>query len=565
MQVNGKSMKGILILVVIGLVVFALVFGGLSLTQNLGKSKTVISTENAMKKLDSLYKGLDISNISPRKAMVDLDAADVRDSLPDISKYPLQVVNTTDDYAEIFTSTEKGGTGTDGWLVETAEAFNRAGIEVNGRVASVQIRAIASGMGTDYITSGKYIPDAFTPSNELWGEMIKSRGIPISLVDARLTGNVAGVVVSKAKYDAMIAKYGSINLKTVTEAVAANELAMGYTDPFSSSTAMNFLTSALYTFDQQNPLGEAAVAKFEAFQTNVPYVASTTLQMRESAKSGQLDAFVLEYQTFYNTPDLQADYQFVPFGVRHDSPLYALGNLSSDKQEILKKFAEFCKSSENQKLASKYGFNNYDDYKNELGTLDGNSVAQAQKLWKEKKNGSKEIAAVFVADTSGSMEGEPLNNLKKSLISSAKYIGKDNSVGLVTFSNTVNVNLPISKFDINQMSYFVGAVEDMQAGGGTAMFDAIVVASKMLMEEKAKNPDVKLMLFVLSDGETNYGYSLNNVEDVLKSLVIPVYTIGYNADIKVMQNLSNLNEAASINADTDDVIYKLANLFNAQL
>ena len=42
----------------------------------------------------------------------------------------------------------------------------------------------------------------------------------------------------------------------------------------------------------------------------------------------------------------------------------------------------------------------------------------------------------------------------------------------------------------------------MDASGGTATFDGIAVAVKMLLEEKGKDPDAKLMLFVLSDGET---------------------------------------------------------------
>jgi len=172
---------------------------------------------------------------------------------------------------------------------------------------------------------------------------------------------------------------------------------------------------------------------------------------------------------------------------------------------------------------------------------------------------------VFVADTSGSMDGQPLNKLKQSLLSSTQYIGKDNSVGLVTFSNDVNINLPLGKFDINHRSLFTGAVKDMQASGGTATFDGIIVATKMLMDEKAKNPDAKLMLFVLSDGETNSGHSLKDVEGMLKALKIPVYTIGYNANIKALESLSNINEAASINADSDDVIYKLMNLFNAEM
>jgi Ca-activated chloride channel family protein len=73
------------------------------------------------------------------------------------------------------------------------------------------------------------------------------------------------------------------------------------------------------------------------------------------------------------------------------------------------------------------------------------------------------------------------------------------------------------------------------------------------------------MLFVLSDGETNVGHSLNHVEDIIKNLKIPVYTIGYNANIKALSSISAINEAASINADSDDVVYKLGSLFNAEM
>jgi Ca-activated chloride channel family protein len=564
---NGKnnSLKGIMIFSFIALLVFGVIYGGISLTKNLGKSKKVVNTENAMESLNKIYDDITVNTVQATKGQIALDSVSVKDALPDISKYPEQVKNSTENYIEVFSSTEKSGENKDGWLVDVAKDFNSSNIKVNGKIVSVKIRGIASGMGMDYIVSGKYLPDAFTPSNELWGEMMKSKGSKVTLVDKRLAGNVAGVLTSKKKYDELVKKYGSINLKNITDAVAGNEMAMGYTNPFVSSTGLNFLVSTLATFDGKDLLSEKAVKGFEAFQTNIPFVAYTTLQMRESAKSGVLDGFIMEYQTYANSPDLKTDYVFTPFGVRHDSPMYAIGDLSAEKKEILNKFIEFCKNDKSQKLATEYGFNQLNDYKPEMGGVKGDIISQAQKLWKEKKDGSNNIAAVFVADISGSMEGAPLNKLKQSLLSGSQYISKDNSVGLVTFSNEVNINLPIGKFDINQRSLFAGSVSEIQAGGKTAMFDAIVVASKMLMDEKAKNPNAKLMLFVLSDGETNCGHSLNDIEGMLKNFKIPIYTIGYNADIKVLQNISSINEAASINADSDDVVYKLGSLFNAQM
>ena len=91
------------------------------------------------------------------------------------------------------------------------------------------------------------------------------------------------------------------------------------------------------------------------------------------------------------------------------------------------------------------------------------------------------------------------------------------------------------------------------------------VAINMLLKAQESNPNAKLMLFLLSDGETNEGNSLEFVQPVIEESKIPVYTIGYNANIDALQLISNINEASSINADSDDVIYKIKSLFNAQM
>ena len=553
------------ILIVMAIIIFGVIYGGITLTKNWGKSKETISKENATGKLKKICKDININEVEPRKAPIDLGIKDVKDTIPNIDKYPAKVENTTDSYIEIFSTGEKAGNGKDGWLIDVANNFNESKFEINGKIISVKVREIASGLGMDYIISEKYLPDAYSPSNELWGEMIKANGKTIELCDDRMVGNVAGILISKEKYDELIKKYGAINLKNITQAVANGEINMGYTNPFASATGLKFLVSTLATFDSSNPLSEKAIDGFNEFQNNIPLIAYTTLQLRNSAESGILDGFIMEYQTYINSPELKTDYIFTPFGYRHDSPLYSVGNLSNEKKEILNKFIEFYKQDKYQELAVKDGFNALEDYKCEIENLDGNTILQAQKLWKENKNGDKPIVAVFVADVSGSMEGEPLNELKKSLLNGSRYIGEENSIGLVTYSNDVNINLPIEKFDLNQRSLFTGAVQDMDASGGTATFDAIAVAVQMLLDEKEKNPDAKLMLFVLSDGETNIGHSLDDLREILESVKIPVHTIGYNANIEALENISRINEATSINADSDDVIYKLGSLFNAEM
>ena len=504
-----------------------------------------------------------VKTVSHKMGKVDIQPPDPIKIIPDINRYPPQVNSSTPNYIEIFASTEKAGSGSDGWLTEVARDFNNARIIIDGRQVSVRLRGIASDLGANYITSGKYLPDAYTPSNELWGEIIISRGVKAQLIDKRLAGNVAGILLTKSKKEELAAKYGAINASTVVDAVANKELSMGYTNPFASSTGLNFLISILQAFDSSNPLSDKAESGLERFQTNIPVVAYTTLELRDAAKSGILEGLILEYQTYMITPDIRS-YEFMPFGVRHDSPIYAIGDLSPEKKKILNQFIQFSKQEKYKALATNYGFNGFDQYKPDTKAVKGDVIIQAQKLWKEKKDPIP-ICAVFVADVSGSMMGAPMNNLKISLSEGQKYIGNENLIGLVSYSDGVNIDLPTSKFNLTQRAYFAGAVDDLQAGGSTATFDAIAVAMKMIEDQLKIDPEMKPMIFVLSDGETNRGHSLNDIRTNVEDLGIPINTIGYNANIPALKEISLINEGVYIDADTEDVIYQISSMFNAKL
>ncbi len=563
---GNRIVKFIISIVAVFVIVFVLV-GLLGNSGTKQASKTDLKEYTAKDlegKVAFVMDRIKVSTQTPRKASIDLTSSTLYDELPEIDKYPLAVEGGGNVNIEIFSSPEKAGSNKDGWLIETAKAFNNENNQIGGKSISVSVRNVSSGQGADYIISGKYLPTAYTPSSSLWGNVIKAQGGQISVAADRLVGNVAGILISKSTKDKLVNTYGKADIGTVIEAVKKNEIVMGYTNPLASATGLNFLLNTLSYHDTANLLSDTAKDGFTIFQNNIPFVAYTTMQMRDSAATGKLDGMIMEYQTYVNDDELKK-YEFIPFGIRHDNPLYAVGTLTSDKQNALNKFIEYSTSKESQKLASEYGFNGLNDYKGEDIDTSGSTILQAQKLWKENKDGGKDIIAVFAADTSGSMDGDPLLQLKKSLINGAQYINDNNSIGLVSYSSTVTVEVPIAKFNLNQRAYFQGAVEDLQAVGGTASYDGITVGINMLLEAKKSNPSAKLMLFLLSDGATNEGNSLDLVSPIIKESGVPVYPIGYNADIEALKSISNINEASSINADSDDVIYKIKSLFNAQM
>ncbi len=505
--------------------------------------------------------------VTRRAAIPPPSGADLAATLPPIETFELSVQapgGTTG--VEIFASTEKSGDGTDGWINEAATAFNEANITLaSGERAGVTIREIASGTGYQFIASGSYLPDAFSPSNQLWVEMA-AEFQPMSEIDASMVSNTAGIVMKTETADEVEAAYGATTPETLVDAVIAGDLVMGYTDPFASSTGLNFLVTVLDAIadgDQARITSPDVASVFEQFQRQVPFVALTTLQMRDSVESdtGTLDTFVMEYQTFINTDSLQSGYVFIPFGVRHDNPLSAVGDIGPSATETLQLFAQFAES-DFADLGREYGFDP-PDYTAAVDTPAGATLIEAQAIWKDKKDGGRPVSTVFVVDVSGSMAGTRIDALQLAMLSAREFIKPETRVGIVEFDDRASLRLPIAEFDLNQQGGYTAVAEDLSPGGGTAMYDGIVLGQSMLEAEVAANPEVKPLLVVLTDGQTTDGLEYGSVDNTIAGLRIPVYTVGFEADLDELGRLSTLVEAASINADQDDVEFKIAALFNA--
>ena len=507
----------------------------------------------------------------------------IEDTLPPIGKYPLTVdpaVAGDDIVVEIFVTTIRGWSPAvggrtrtaDGLTTEIAQAFNESNqLLIGGRRAKVRVRYIASGTAYQFIAAGIYMPDAYTPVHHLWIRMLDASGIPVTKIRESMARSTGGIVVKSEIADQLRSTHGDLDVKTVIDEVVQGDLAMGYTNPFASSTGLNFLATILSTFadgDEDRMLSDAVADTFVKFQRNVPFIALTTVEMRESvlSNSGSLDAFVMGYQSFISTKALQSGFEFIPFGVAHDQPLYAVGDPGPAKLEALELFARFAERPEYRELAVEYGWSLplANEFTPTIEIPSGETLIEAQKLWKDKKDSERPIAAVFLSDVSGSMAGTRLNGVRQALITGSEFVNPETSIGLVLFSDTVRQVLPIEKFSLNQRARFVAAVEDMTHGGNTAMYDGIVVSLAMLVQEKRDNPDVVPMLFVLTDGEANAGYRFAQINKMVEGLGIPVHTIGYEANIAELKKISRLVEAASINAEEDDVVYKLANLLNTK-
>jgi Ca-activated chloride channel family protein len=121
----------------------------------------------------------------------------------------------------------------------------------------------------------------------------------------------------------------------------------------------------------------------------------------------------------------------------------------------------------------------------------------------------------LVVDTSTSMEGEPLEQVKDGLTNLLDAIAVDDGasantqVGLVTFATRVDTQLdPASlaeaRYDIHD------AILEMDANGNTALYDAIDRAVR-LTDRAEGEPRATRAVVVLSDGEANEGRCLHEI------------------------------------------------------
>lgn len=534
-------------------------------------SSKIYTYDEAVAELESKLKKVDQTTIEPQPDL-NMDTSSLK-TLADISTFDLTVQGHGTIDIEIAAPSELSGNAPDDFINIVARDFNNQHLQVNGKTISVSVRSISSGETITYITEAGYRPVLYLPPSYSPGLMLESAGFGVIKLADRIAGNTAGILMKREVYDTFTAKYGEVTVNNIIEASLARDIIFGYTNPYTSNTGLDMLALMLYSFDPSNPLSDTATQKLIEYQQIAPTAAYTTGILRDQAAKGIIDAMVMEEQAFINIAELKSNYVFTPAGIRHDHPAYTFDYATAEEQEVARLFVEYCLTPEVQRLASQKGFNLHDEYVSQDPGLDGASYFAAQRVWKTNKTGGRPVVAVFVADTSSSMQTNgALTALKDSLLSASQYISSDNYIGLVSYCDRVFVNLKIGRFDDKQRSLFTGAVRNMIANGGTATYDAVLVALDMLREAAKDVPNAQMMLFVLSDGASQHGaYRLENITNIVAGMRIPVYTIGYNLEgtgesaRQQLSKLSNINEATLIDTDSEGIINQLRNLFNVQL
>ena len=380
----------------------------------------------------------------------------------------------------------------------------------------------------------------------------------------------------------------------------------GHTDPFISSTALSTLISEFYAAARADGFSERrltmdAVQDPETLQgvrnieNLIRHYSSRTTEFRNYIAQGPdyLDFVALEENdliainrglTSYGTPPERLVALYPREGTFwHEHP-FAVPNapwVTAEQRAAARVFTDYVLMPEQQTLLMGYGFRPVNPsvalgfpFEEQYGvTPDANSITvldvpepavidAIQDSWEFVK---KQADILLLIDTSGSMEeDDKIGQAREAALAFIDATDPTNRVGLAVFDDNVRVIVPIDVLETNR-SELVEEIEDLDAGGRTVLYNAIV-ESVDLMEDLDDGEGRIRAIVLLSDGEDTCSEgrcfdledaveSIESTEDTLNPVIlVPVGYGEISTDLeRVLEDLASASNTTWIPGNPENI------------
>lgn len=173
------------------------------------------------------------------------------------------------------------------------------------------------------------------------------------------------------------------------------------------------------------------------------------------------------------------------------------------------------------------------------------------------------LAVLLVIDTSGSMEGAPMESARAAARSFIEQVTEKADLGVLAFGDTVSVLSPLG----GARDAALAAVDSLTAGGETALYDGLVGATAALGTD-----DAPKFIVVLSDGaDTASQATVDDVTAGVREAGATLYAVTLQspeADFAALEGISQAVDgqvlSAAGTAELADVYTELATRLNNQ-
>ena len=175
-----------------------------------------------------------------------------------------------------------------------------------------------------------------------------------------------------------------------------------------------------------------------------------------------------------------------------------------------------------------------------------------------------ETVLIAVLDVSGSMDTSASNNTQaegdqfsrldlvqhsmKTLATllNAEFSTTQSSLGIVTFSSSANLVMPITKMDSTGLANAINAITGLRSSGATNIWDGLRIALLQAANAIDRNPCANIQILLLTDGEPSPDLlpplgiksTLKRKMDALKGKVtISTFGFGYALDADLLESI----------------------------
>ncbi len=484
------------------------------------------------------------------------------------------------------------------WLTERFTAFNATRTEVGGRPIYVEGVQKSSGAARTEIRQGSYKPTIWSPSSSAWLEVLKQEGGDSNVAVSNKPLVLTPVVISMWKPMAEALGWPSKQigwsdlLALITDESGWGKynhpewgrFSWGHTDPEISTTALSTVLAEFYA--ATNKASGLSVADVQAAASQqflrdlgqgIKHYGYNTLVFSENMKKygmSYISAFPMEEITLVefnkNAPSTPLVAIYPREGTFwHDNPFIIMSSATTEEQQAATKLYDYLLNTESQNAALQFGFrpaNPAVPLASPLTAQFGVDPEQPQKLL-EVPSGDVLVAAknawaanrkraniVIVVDSSGSMQGDKIEQAKAGLDLFVSRVLPEDRVSLVTFSNEARTVIPLAELSQNRFE-LQQAIQDINVTGQTAMYDGLAAAREVLANAENSGDRIDAIV-LLSDGLDNRSTNtFDSVKSAFDESNIAIFPIAYgdDADTDALTNIADFSRTTVIKGGTNDI------------
>lgn len=488
----------------------------------------------------------------------------------------------------------------EGWLKDRIAAFNASQTKVDGQVIFVEGTNKSSGAARTEIRNNQLKTTIWTPSSSTWLEVLKQESGNANVAVSNEPLVLTPVVISmwKPMAEALGWPNKQIGWRDMLDLINNPQgwgafghpewgrFSWGHTDPEISTSALSTLLAEFYAaVNKQDNLAVADIQNPDSQQfirdlgKGIKHYGYNTLVFSDNMQKfgmSYISAFPMEEITLIDfNKNKQPQVPLVAIYPRegtfwHDNPFIVMSTASQQEQQAAKQFYDFLLTPDSQKLALTYGFRPANsnvplaDPVSEaygvqpqgvqvvLPVPPAEVIVAAKNTWAQNR---KRADIVLLVDTSGSMEGDKIEQVKAGLETFLAKILPEDRVALVTFSSGAVVDVPLAPLSENRIA-LSDAIQGLRAQGKTAIYDGLQAAKQTLDNQPPDSEERIRAIVLLSDGEdTASTVPFEQIKSEYDESGVSIFPVAYgtDADTQTLQNIVDFSRTILVQGDTGNI------------